>query len=592
MSPVTRLLRGAAALFLVCTLPIAPTAQAQSLKGANWLRTDHAYNNVPASDPRRVAWNLEIAQDIPAMANWPSSYYTLHTQYQIKTLVRIGYSSRPTAAERTALAGASFTCSQINTLMGALDSEAANVPSSRLSAIGAFILGNEPNLPDIEWGVDGRGYGRVHSCYMTRWNNNSTLAAKPLLAAGPGGCHIYDCPGFWTGMLANMGSVVDGFAIHAYGRTANDFDAGFRDQTTRINSAGNTNARNKPVYITEFNAGASPGTALPVAPTAAYFNEVLGKAASFNASNGNQIKAVMYFVDSPDPWVRGGGQCHPSVPTPPTSGWWQTSLCYRGAWRQYWLDSQPPAAPPAPDAASLTLSGIPAFMLPGEIRRFSVAARNTGSGTWSGSGASNMVRLGANGANGFIFSAFPQCGGYWTNNLNARVYTCGNVAPNVTNTYSVDVRAPVIASSATFQAKMVRDGVAWFGNAPSQAVAIGAANCGTAVTQCILAVRTDILPFYQANGWSTACSNRNAIVSNWCGIAPGDCNALRTGSGQCARFNNSSRCPDGRHRDGTLIDVNTTYYGYQVCGTDGKIYSCGTGSGGANAWHNTGTNCN
>jgi len=54
--------------------------------------------------------------------------------------------------------------------------------------------------------------------------------------------------------------------------------------------------------------------------------------------------------------------------------------------------------------------------------------------------------------------------------------------------------------------------------------------CGAPCTQCVLGLRSDILPFYQQNGWDTSCGNRNAIVTNWCGIDPGGCNAVKTGS--------------------------------------------------------------
>lgn len=55
--------------------------------------------------------------------------------------------------------------------------------------------------------------------------------------------------------------------------------------------------------------------------------------------------------------------------------------------------------------------------------------------------------------------------------------------------------------------------------------------CGSTCTQCILQQRTDILPFYQANGWDISCGNRNAIVNNWCtGLDPSACNSLRTGT--------------------------------------------------------------
>ena len=570
-----------AALILPCLF--SASASAQALKGANWLRTDHNYSAVPSTDPRRVGWNLEFARDVPNMSGWAANYNTLYSQHGIKTLFRIGFDAKPSAAEKALLNAATFTdCNGINGLMSALDTEAAKANHANAAAVGGYLLGNEPNLAE-EWGIGGRAYGRIYKCYIARWNAGA-LGARNLFASGPGGCLSGTCPTFYTDLFDAMGSTIDGFAIHAYGQSDAAFDGDFRWQLNAINGTSNASARGKPVYITEFNAGARFGEPLPVAPSAAYFNGVLSKVRDFNAANGGQIKAVMYFVDSPSTWIRGGYQCHPAV-APQQDGWWRSSLCYNGTWRQYWLDSQPSIVLP-PRNASVSYSGIPSFMMPGDIRRFTAAVTNTGAETWAGSGAANWFRFGATGANGFIFSAFPGCGGYANSVLDARVYTCTSVGNNATTTYPVDARAPTSGSAATFQGRMVRDGIEWFGNSPQQSVALGQAYCGTALTQCILSARSDILPFYQGNGWNTACWNRDAIVANWCGIDAAGCNALR--NGVCATYNNSCRCSGGTHLGGAAIDPNGTYCGYQHCGTNRQIYSCGSG----NVWTATGRSCN
>jgi hypothetical protein len=574
--------RRCAALLLLAAAQLGTLAHAQ-IKGANWVRVDHNYGSVPSTDPRRVGWNLEIATDAGTMSGWSANYYTLHQNYQIKTLMRIGYTAKPSAAERSALAAGTFACSSINALMGSLDAEAAAVPGHTLPAVKGFILGNEANLAE-EWSVDGRGYGRVYQCYMARWDANATLAAKPLLAAGPGGCHIHDCPTFYSTMFDAMGPVVDGFAIHAYGQTAAAVGAEIRSQAGRINASLNAAARNKPIHVTEFNAGASEGNPLPVPPSASYFNGVMTEVRDYNAANANQVKSLLYFVDSASPWDRWGNNCHPAV-APQSGGWWQTSLCYNDAWRQAWLNSQPSVTLP-PRNATIALSGIPAFMMPGQIKRFTATVTNTGAETWTGYAASNWYRLGATGINGFTFSAFVDCGGYSIHALDARIYTCKDVPTNTTNAYRVDARAPVSASNATFNVRMVRDGIEWFGQSRQQAVALGQAYCGQAVSQCILNARPDILPFYQGNGWNTSCSNRDAIVADWCRIDPNGCNALKAGT--CASFNNTCRCSGGTHLGGAAIDPNATFCGYKVCGTNNSQYSCGTG----NSWVPLNKACN
>jgi len=577
MFNILRPLRSAA-LLAVFALCAAQPAHSQSIKGANFLRLDHNYNSVPSTDPRRVGWNLEMSVDMPSMTGWAANYQTIYNTYGIKTLARLGYGIAPNSAERTALTAATFSCSSINTLLNSIDSHANVLPNH--ASIGAFILGNEPNL---DWNIGGVAYGRVYRCARARWSS-SVHAAKPLLAAGPGACHIYSCPTFYNEMFANMGSTVDGFAIHAYGQTGAAVDTDFRGQMSLINGSSNTAARNKQTFITEYNAGASLNSPLPVAPTQAYFNDVHTAVRNFNNSNNNQIKAVMYFVDSIDSWVRSGANCHPAV-APGTSGWWQTSLCYNGTWRQYWLDSQP-APTGTPLNASVALASVPNFMMPGQILRFVANTTNTGTTAWTGGGSSSMFRLGAGGSNSFFFSLFPQCGGFNVSTTNARIYTCSQVNSGGTYQYRVDARAPVSGSSGTFQVRMVQDGVAWFGTTASKTVALGQANCGTALTQCILNARTDILPFYQNSGWNTSCYNRDAIVSNWCSIDPNGCNALKTGT--CASFNNTCRCSGGIHKGNVGIDTNATFCGYQVCGTDSKMYTCSTG----NVWSNSGLTCN
>ena len=235
--------------------------------------------------------------------------------------------------------------------------------------------------------------------------------------------------------------------------------------------------------------------------------------------------------------------------------------------------------------ASVSISA-PNFVMPGQIQRVTMPATNTGTSTWSGGGSTSMYRLGASTGNGFTFSAFPQCGGYANSVSDARIYTCSSVAPNTSYSYQLDARAPTSGvTSATLSVKMVQDNVAWFGNNATRNIGVGSAYCGTALTQCILYNRPDILPFYQSNGWYTGCSNRDTIVNNWCGIDPTSCNNLKNGA--CATYNSSCRCYNGSHLGGAAIDPNGTYCGYRVCGGDRHIYTC-TSSG----WSYAATTCN
>ncbi len=558
-----------AAAFAMLSLVAPRTLHAQALKGANWLRTDHNYSAVPANDPRRIGWNLEIAKDMPALTGQATNYQTLYTQHGIRTLARLAFDIKPSYSENIALHSSGiFECSSINDLMNRIDAEAARIGSS--NALGAFILANEPNLGD-EWSASGTAYGRVYKCYRQRWANNPHHAGRPLLASGPGGCGgnaLYGCQAFYANMTNAMGATIDGFAIHAYGGSGAAFASDLGWQLSAINQAVNVAARGKPVYVTEFNAGAVPWGPLPTPPTLAYFNDVISAVRNVNASG--QIKALLYFVDSPDSWARSGLNCHPAI-SPPLGQWTLSSLCYSGNWRNDWMNA---TGNGASLNAAISLSRIPAFMMPGQILRFDADARNTGSTAWDGGGQSSWYRLGANTGNGFMFSYMPQCGGYANSTADARVYTCDTVLPDAVRQYRVQARAPVVASNATYSVRMVRDGVAWFGTGAQQNVMIGQTACGSALTQCILRMRPDVLPFYQANGWDTSCGNRNAIVNNWCGQvdSDGSCPALKAGA--CASFDSTVRCPAFTQVGGVSIARSDTFPGYKVCGTDQRMHTC------------------
>jgi murein DD-endopeptidase MepM/ murein hydrolase activator NlpD len=94
--------------------------------------------------------------------------------------------------------------------------------------------------------------------------------------------------------------------------------------------------------------------------------------------------------------------------------------------------------------------------------------------------------------------------------------SCGNRNAIVTNWCGIDPAGCVtVKSSSTCQASCIAPG-----------------SCGNACSACVLQQRTDILPFYQANGWNTSCGNRNAVVTNWCSIDPSGCAAVKSG-GAC-----------------------------------------------------------
>ncbi|PTL81995.1 hypothetical protein DAT35_19470 [Vitiosangium sp. GDMCC 1.1324] len=555
------------------------------------LRLNHAYQDALEPDYQRVAWNLEFARDLGGMSEWEKNLSSLKAEFNISTLVRMGYVEEgmdpeqdpavpaPNAAERAALASqdSEFQCSQISRLMDALDAEVGNAFYAK-DVISAFILANEPNLGD-EWNIDGRAYGRVYNCYRNERWVSGPFSDKPLFVAGPGGClDPVPCAEFYTRMFETAGTSIDGFGIHAYGHPQN-FATEFGWQVDLINTYPTYTGA--PVYITEYNPGARPDEPLPFEPDASYFEGCYTAVVDYNRSHSNQIKALLYFADSPDSWVRGGEQCSPAVSPLPVNKWWQTSLCYNGDRHLAWFESRPTLV----NSATLQVATVPSFVMPGQIFRMNVQARNTGTTSWSGQGQNSSYRLGATTHNSFNLSIYPQCGGYFVDNTNARVYTCSDVNPGEAYTYSFDVRAPTSpVTQPKFEVRMVQEQVEGFGDTVSLDVAVGQAWCGSALTQCILNANPGILANYQ----NTSCGNRDNIVNDWCSnIDPIGCDNLKLGTGICTRYNSPCRCAHGDHLGRIAIDPNGTYCGYRVCGNDNRVYECKT----SNTWAYIGTWC-
>lgn len=168
------------------------------------------------------------------------------------------------------------------------------------------------------------------------------------------------------------------------------------------------------------------------------------------------------------------------------------------------------------------VSRVPRFMTPGQVKSITVRVKNQGTNTWSSSYA-QPHRLGSTGANGVTWSGWP-CGGYAVSPTNSRTYLCSTVAPGSDYNATFNITAP--STSTSLGVQMVQDGYQWFGEA--QAFPITVANCGNSCTQCILDARPDVLAAYGSWGWSTACSNRDAIRNDWCAnLDPNACNNLK-----------------------------------------------------------------
>ena len=110
-----------------------------------------------------------------------------------------------------------------------------------------------------------------------------------------------------------------------------------------------------------------------------------------------------------------------------------------------------PTPAPAALAALFVSQSVPASMSAGQQYSVSVSMRNTGTTTWT---AAQGIRLGA---------VNPYDNYTWGMN---RVLLAGgdSIAPGQEKVFTWNVTAPTTAGTYNFQWRMVRDGVAWFGD--------------------------------------------------------------------------------------------------------------------------------
>ncbi len=144
--------------------------------------------------------------------------------------------------------------------------------------------------------------------------------------------------------------------------------------------------------------------------------------------------------------------------------------------------------------------------------------------------------------------AGSTCDNFSIGNTLTRSGSCGNRCTQCMLTVRNDL-LPVFSTFGWSTACSVRDAIVntWCGAtmdftacdaiAGSQCKEVCTdGGCGNQCTQCINQLRPDIIAYYATIPWDTSCGNRNNVISNWCGIAPGECRALRRN--ECA-----SVCP-------------------------------------------------
>ncbi|ALN65148.1 RHS Repeat family protein [Lysobacter antibioticus] len=100
-------------------------------------------------------------------------------------------------------------------------------------------------------------------------------------------------------------------------------------------------------------------------------------------------------------------------------------------------------------ASEFVSQSVPTSMVPGATYSVSVQMRNVGTAIWR---SSESIRLG---------SFNPNDNGTW--NI-ARIPVAGDIAPGQVATFGFTVKAPIASGSYNFQWRMLKEGVAWFGD--------------------------------------------------------------------------------------------------------------------------------
>ncbi|HEY2743119.1 MAG TPA: glycosyl hydrolase [Polyangia bacterium] len=117
-------------------------------------------------------------------------------------------------------------------------------------------------------------------------------------------------------------------------------------------------------------------------------------------------------------------------------------------------------------AASFASADAPSTLAPGQTQTVTLTVHNAGGATWS---EADQERLGAapgcpSAAVANAFTFVPDGNGYANSTADARITLPAAIAPGGDSTFTFAITAPSSAGDYVFGARMVRDGVAWFGD--------------------------------------------------------------------------------------------------------------------------------
>lgn len=126
-------------------------------------------------------------------------------------------------------------------------------------------------------------------------------------------------------------------------------------------------------------------------------------------------------------------------------------------------------------AAEAIAENLPNRMNPGAVMNIAITFKNAGTRTWAEvlAGELMMVRLGTMSGNGFIWG--NTNGGHSLGANNARVMISGEVESGEAYTFQFTIEAPRQNGVYAFEAQMIQDGKAWFGQTIKKMITVGEA---------------------------------------------------------------------------------------------------------------------
>lgn len=336
-----------------------------------------------------------------------------------------------------------------------------------------WIIGNEPNLA-VEWpGGDPIYPDEYVACFLacraeirSRPGHESDWvlpAGIGTYAAGSPPVCVGDWIQYWIDMLNGIGTNCEGLVIHTYthgtdpalifsdAKMAPPYDDRYYHFRAYINYMETIPPalRDRPVFITETDQIESWADV-----NSGWVKNAYLEINNWNQVPGNQkIWSVCLYRWQPwDTWC------------------WQYKEGVKQDFREACQnDYRYNPEPPEPDDAVFLSHTVPAAMAADSSTQVSIRVRNVGTQTWSGSGEANPYRLGAGSVatgnpedNDFLWSGFAN-GGYSNSLTDQRAYLGGTVAPQGEATFTFTITAPSTPGTYHFEARMVHDGVAWFG---------------------------------------------------------------------------------------------------------------------------------